>query len=78
VEVLSGSYEHRVRADMLYFTAPNNGAVFSTGSAAFGPALPTNNFDNNCSRVLANVVNAFIKPGALPGSLWVNEEKQWR
>ena len=75
---LSGSYEHHVRADMVYFTAPNNGAVFSVGSAAFGPALPTNNFDNNCSRVLANVVDAFVKPGPLPGSMWVSEEKQWR
>jgi N,N-dimethylformamidase len=75
---LSGSYEHHVRADMVYFTAPNNGAVFSVGSAAFGSALPINDFDNNCSRVLANVMNAFIRPGALPGSLWINEEKQWR
>jgi N,N-dimethylformamidase len=75
---LSGSYDHRIRADMLYFAAPNNGAVFAAGSAAFGPALPANGFDNNCSRILTNVVNAFIKPGALPGSLWINEEKQWK
>jgi len=77
-EGLAGSYDHRVRADISYFTAPNNGAVFSAGSIAFGQALPVNNFNNNVSRVLANVVNAFVKPGALPGSLWVNEEKQWR
>jgi N,N-dimethylformamidase len=75
---LSGSWDYRVRADMVYFTAPNNGAVFAAGSMAFGPALPVNSFDNNCSRILANVVNAFVKPGALPGSLWVNEEKQWK
>lgn len=75
---LSGSFEHHVRADMVYFTAPNNGAVFSVGSAAFGPALPANNFDNNCSRLLANVLDAFMKPGTLPGALWINEEKQWR
>jgi N,N-dimethylformamidase len=75
---LSGSFEHHVRADMVYFTAPNNGAVFSVGSVAFGPALAANNFDNNCSRVLANVMNAFIRSGTLPGSLWINEEKQWR
>lgn len=75
---LSGSYDHRIRADMLYFTAPDNGAVFAAGSAAFGPALTANDFNNNCSRVLANVVNAFVNPGALPGSLWINEEKQWR
>lgn len=75
---LSGSFEHHVRADMVYFTAPNNGAVFSVGSVAFGPALAANKFDNNCSRVLANVMNAFIRSGTLPGSLWINEEKQWR
>jgi len=40
--------------------------------------LPVNGFDNNVSRVLANVVDAFIKPGALPGMAWISEEKQWR
>jgi len=63
---VTGSYDYRARADMTYFTAPNNGAVFSTGSIAFGQALPARNFDNNVSRILANVVNAFIKPGPLP------------
>ncbi len=77
-EGLSGSHDYRVRADMAYFTASNNGAVFAAGSVAFGQALPINNFDNNVSRLLANVVNAFIRPGSLPGSLWINEEKQWR
>jgi len=28
--------------------------------------------------VLANVVNAFLKPGKLPGGHWSIEEKQWR
>ncbi len=77
-EGLSGSYDYRVRADMAYFTAPNHGAVFSAGSVAFGQALPINNFDNNVSRLLANVVDAFVRPGALPGSWWISEEKQWR
>jgi len=77
-EGLAGSYDHRVRADITYFTSPNGGAVFSAGSIAFGQALPVKNFDNSVSRVLANVVDAFMKPGTLPGSLWVNEEKQWR
>ena len=63
---------------MAYFTAPNNGAVFSVGSVAFGQALPVNNFDNNVARLLANVLDAFVKPGALPGSRWISEEKQWR
>ena len=63
---------------MAYFTAPKNGAVFSTGSIAFGQALPANNYDNNVSRLLNNIISAFVKPGPLPGSLWINEEKQWR
>ena len=73
-----GTYDYRIRADMVYFTTPNNGAVFSSGSIAFGQALPCHGFDNNVSKLLKNVVDAFSKDGALPGSAWVNEEKQWR
>jgi len=40
--------------------------------------LPANNFDNTASKMLANVVSAFIKDGALPGRMWTLEEKQWR
>jgi hypothetical protein len=75
---LSGSYDHRIRADMLYFTSANDGGVFATGSAGFAPALPVDNFDNNCSRVLTNILNAFIKDGMLPGQRWISDEKQWR
>ena len=75
---LSGSWDYRVRSDMTYFTAPNNGAVFSVGSMAFAQALPVKNFDNSASRVLSNVVNAFIEDGPLPGRYWISDEKQWR
>jgi N,N-dimethylformamidase len=75
---LAGSQDYRLRADLVYFTAPNDGAVFSTGSIAFAQALPVNGFDNNVSKLLGNLVDAFVKPGRLPGSLWVNEEKQWK
>jgi N,N-dimethylformamidase len=75
---LTGSLDYRIRGDITYFTAPNDGAVFSTGSIGYGQALPANGFDNSASRVLANVVNAFLKPGRLPGSHWTVEEKQWR
>lgn len=75
---LSGSHDYRVRADMVYFTAPNDGAVFSTGSIAFSQSLPYNNFDNNVSKLLDNVVSAFGREGRLPGCLWTAEEKQWR
>ncbi|MBR1165108.1 N,N-dimethylformamidase beta subunit family domain-containing protein [Bradyrhizobium elkanii] len=63
---ITGSYDYRVRADMTYFATPNDGAVFSCSSIAFGQALPVNGFENNVSRLLANVVNAFAKPGPLP------------
>ncbi len=75
---LTGSYDYRIRADMTYFTAPNKGAVFAAGSVAFAQALPVKNFDNNLSRVLANVVNTFVKTGKLPGQSWISDEKQWK
>ncbi len=75
---LIGSLDYRIRSDMTYFTAPNNGAVFSTGSIAFGSALPANNYSNTCSTLLKAVVDSFIKDGKLPGVKWMLEEKQWR
>lgn len=75
---LAGSQDYRLRADIVYFTSPNDGAVLSTGSIAFGQSLPVNDFQNNISKFLGNVVDAFIKPGRLPGSLWIAEEKQWK
>lgn len=75
---LVGSLDYRIRADITYFTAPNDGAVLSTGSIGFGHALPANNFDNTTSALLKNVVDNFIKDGALPGGSWSLEEKQWR
>ena len=75
---LTGTQDHRIRSDLVYFPAPNDGAVFSTGSIAFGQALPVNNFDNNVSKLLHNVVNAFVTDGALPGERWVSRERQWR
>jgi N,N-dimethylformamidase len=75
---LTGSYDSRVRADIAYFTTGKKGAVFSCGSSAFAQALPVKNFDNDASRLLANVLNAFVKDGNLPGHLWISDEKQWR
>lgn len=74
----TGSQDYRIRGDIVFFTAPNDGGVFSTGSIAFGQALPVNNFQNDVSRLLRNVVDAFAKPGTLPGGAWISDEKQWR
>ena len=48
-----------VRADMVYFETPNNGAVFSVGSIAWRGCLSHNNYDNTVSRVTANVLRRF-------------------
>jgi len=72
-----GTQSPSVRADMTYFTTANDGAVFSTGSIAWMSALPCFDFDNNCSQVMTNVLDAFIKPGPLPGGAWNQEEKSW-
>ncbi|MFO1056201.1 MAG: DUF6605 domain-containing protein [Dongiaceae bacterium] len=65
---LGGSQHPLVRADLVYFTTPNHGAVFATGSIAWGSALPSRNFDNPVSRLTRNVVDAFMKAGPLPGA----------
>lgn len=75
---LVGTLDYRIRGDITYYTAPNNGAVLSTGSIAFGQALPANGFNNTSSKLLKNVVDAFLKDGELPGGSWTLEEKQWR
>jgi N,N-dimethylformamidase len=75
---LTGTYDYRIRADMVYFTTPNGGAVFSTGSIAFGQALPCEGFQSKASKILRNVVDAFSKDDRLPGSFWIAEEKQWK
>ena len=75
---LVGSLDYRIRGDITYFTAPNDGAVFSTGSIAFGQALPAKGFKNTASRLLKNLLDAFLKDGKLPGGQWTLEEKQWR
>ena len=64
---MGGTQDHRVRADMTYFTTPNEGAVWSASSIAWGQALPINDCDNNASKVTANVLNAFMKARPLPG-----------
>jgi N,N-dimethylformamidase len=64
---LGGTQHPYVRADMVYFITPNHGAVFATGSIAWGSALPIGNFANAVSRLTKNVVDAFLKPGPLPG-----------
>lgn len=73
-----GTQDAQVRGDMIYFTTPNNGAVFASGSIAWSQALPCHGGENNVGRIMRNVLNAFIRDGALPGSEFTGEEKLWR
>ena len=55
----TGTTNDLVRADMVYFEYPNGGAAFSTGSIAWSAGLSHNNYDNNVSRITANVLRKF-------------------
>jgi N,N-dimethylformamidase len=73
-----GTQDPLVRADITYFTTAHDGACLSIGSIAWSQALPYRNGDNNVGRIMRNVVDAFLRPGPLPGSEFVGEEKLWR
>ena len=48
-----------LRSDMVYFETDKGGAVFSVGSIAFLGSLPHNNYDNNISKIIDNVLTRF-------------------
>ena len=48
-----------IRAEIVYFETVAGGAVFSTGSIPFCGSLSYNNYDNNISRMLENVLQRF-------------------
>ncbi|MGO9361345.1 MAG: N,N-dimethylformamidase beta subunit family domain-containing protein [Xanthobacteraceae bacterium] len=73
-----GTQDPMVRADMTYFTTAHDGACLAIGSIAWSQALPDNDGNNNVGVVMRNVLNAFLRPGPLPGSAYVGEEKLWR
>ena len=63
---LLGSDNPRVRSDMVYFEAPQGGAIFSVGSITWCGCLSYNNYENNVSRVTDNVLRRFASNQALP------------
>ena len=48
------------RADMVYFELENGAKIFSVGSITFCGCLPVNNFENNVSKLLHNVLSRFL------------------
>ncbi|MBT8446615.1 MAG: LamG domain-containing protein [Gammaproteobacteria bacterium] len=63
-----GSQDPGIRAHMVFFETPQDGAVFSTSAISWCSALSYNNYDNNVSRITENVLRAFAADGPLPGS----------
>lgn len=57
---LGGSEAEIIRAEMVFFETPNGGAVFSTGSIAWSGSLSHENYQNDVSRITANVLNRFL------------------
>lgn len=50
----------QLRGDISYLEYPHGGAVFSTGSITFCAALSYNNYENDASRLIENVVRHFL------------------
>ncbi len=61
---LGGHENPKVRADMVFFTVKNGGAVFSVGSIAWAGSLSHNEYRNNVSRITENVLKRFLDPRA--------------
>lgn len=56
---LAGTQDPQVRADIVYFTTPRGGGVFSVGSIAWCGSLAHHGYDNDVSRITANVLRRF-------------------
>lgn len=54
-----------IRADMVLFETRDGGAVFSTGSITWCGSLPIRAYDNDVSRITANVLRRFLRPGGV-------------
>jgi N,N-dimethylformamidase len=58
---LGGDENPDVRNDLVYFTTPGGGAVFSTGSIAWCASLSHDGYDNTVSRITENVLRRFAE-----------------
>ncbi len=61
MDTIHGSDNPNLRADMVYFETPNNGAVFSVGSINWLGSLSHDNYHNNVSRITENVLREFLR-----------------
>ncbi len=65
---VDGTFNARVKADIVFFETRHGGAVFATGSICFLASLAHNNYDNSVSRLTLNAVRRFLDeaPFTLP------------
>ncbi|SDB29949.1 N,N-dimethylformamidase beta subunit family domain-containing protein [Bauldia litoralis] len=59
---LGGDQNLRVRADLAFGETPAGGAIFATASIAWCGSLSHNGYDNNVSKITANVLKRFLDP----------------
>jgi N,N-dimethylformamidase len=62
---LVGDVYPRVKADSAFGETTSGGALFCTSSIAWCGSLSHNNYDNNISRITANVLDRFLKQAPL-------------
>ena len=62
----TGETNPKTRADIVYYKTPKEGAVFSVGSMAWCGSLSHNNYENNVSKMMKNVIDGFLSSGPLP------------
>jgi N,N-dimethylformamidase len=60
-----GTAKEAMHADMVLIEYPGGGSVFSTGSITFCGSLPWNDFDNDVSRLLLNVMGHVLGSGPI-------------
>lgn len=63
---IDGTQHPRVRSDIAFHETPNGGATFAFSSIAFCGSLSHNNYDNNISRLVKNVLDRFSQDVPLP------------
>ena len=57
---IGGTESEKIKSDIVFFKTKNNGAVFSVGSVAWGGSMAWNKYQNNISKITANVLNGFL------------------
>lgn len=74
VPTVTAPVEARIQADMVFFETAGGGAVFNVGSIAWPGSLSHNGYDNNVSRLTANVLRRFVDPAPFGPVTWSTME----